>query len=298
MARLCAATALILSGAASQGRGALAAGYGAQVSASVVVIAGATARFTRLVAARDDLYIIDGAAHHVRRYILHGLAYAEQFTQVMRWKEGANGLIMGQPVDLTLVGERLFILDSLGSLWSYWGPDYTRVLVPLRVQSNQGDQVALAFHGAALLLLDPTKRQIWHYAPDALGYDTVPAPLLAHPLGWLAGAVRLATTRAALYVLRSDGSMLALPWSHPGEVMAPRLPWRVTGLWANPMRSRLLVSISNRIAALAPSGAPVWSVTVQGLGGETIRDVALSPAGRLYALTATRVLLLHATPPL
>src|SRR2546421_1041597 len=103
----------------------------------VVADLGPGVQLVRLVAARDDLYVIDNAAGDVLRYVLHGLAYAELFTQVMRRQERADGLIMGRPVDLFLAGERLLILDASGSLWSYWGPGYSRVVVPLRLQSNQ-----------------------------------------------------------------------------------------------------------------------------------------------------------------
>lgn len=267
------------------------------MQASVVTAASAGARFNRLVAARGDVYVIDAAAHHLRRYILHGLPYAEQFTQVMRWKEGANDLIMGQPLDLFLAGQRLLILDSLGTLWSYWGPGYLRSLVPLRLQSNQGAPVAVALHGVDLLLLDPAKMQVWQYASSGGAYDTTPRPLLARRLALLAGAVRLAVSRDALLVLRANGSLVAIPWSDPGAATMLRLPSRVTGLWASPARRRFLVSTARDVALLAPAGALVWRIRVGGLGDEPMRDVALSPTGRLYVLTETRILLLHGTVP-
>lgn len=261
---------------------------------------GPGARLTRLAASRDDLYTIDAAPGHVQRYILHGLPYAEQFTQVMRWKEGADGLIMGRPLDLALSGERLLILDSLGSLWSYWGPDYSRVLVPLRLQSNQGTPVAVALHGADLLLLDPGKRAIWRYTPDARGsYDTRPHALTARPLAALSGALRLAVTRDALLVLCADGRVLALPWAHPDDVVAVHTPFHVTALSASAAGTRMLVASANQIAMLAPGGAVLWRATLAGLGSAAITDIARSPAGTLYVTTPARILrVAAATPPL
>lgn len=259
---------------------------------------GADARLTRLVAAADDLYVIDAGPYHVRRYILNGLPYAELFTQVMRWKEGDNGLILGQPLDLFLRGERLFILDSLGTLWGYWGPDYGRALVPLRLQSNQDAPVAAAMHGSDLLLLDPARRRIWMYAPDAMGgYDTMPRSLLARGLPALAGAIRLAVSRDALLVLLRDGRVLALPWARPERVAVVRLPFRVTGLWASGTRTGLLIASRGEVALVALDGAVHWRVTLQGLDGEAITDVARSPAGALYVITHTRILHVQAAAP-
>jgi hypothetical protein len=257
----------------------------------VVAKLGPGAQLVRLAAASDDLYVIDNAAGHVLRYVLHDLPYAELFAQVMRWRERANGLIMGRPVDLFLAGERLLILDDSGLLWSYWGPAYSRVVVPLRLQSDQGRPRAVALHGGALLLLDPSRRQVWLYRRDtAGGYDTVPRALLPRPLPALAGATRLAVSRDALLALRSDGSVLAIPWSHPRAARQLRLLVHATGIWAMAAHGRFLVSSARSVALRAPGGALLWQVAVRGLDGAAIRAVALSPAGRLYVLTDTRIL--------
>lgn len=270
------------------------------VSTTVVADAGPGAGFRRLVAARDSLYVVDARAQHVRRYILNGLPYAELFTQVMRWREGANGLIMGQPLDLALNGERLNILDSLGSLWSYWGPTFGRLLVPLRLQSNQGTVVAVATRGSTLLLLDPSMREVWTYAPAGGGYDTSPRPLTARPLAFLSAATRLAVSRDALFALSSDGTLDVLPWAYPDKPAHLRLASAITGLWAGATSGAVFVATADEVALLASSGGVTWGATVQGLDGETIQDVAWSPAGRLYLLTATRILLVtgHAPNPI
>ena len=264
----------------------------------VVANLGRGAQLVRLAAARDDLYVIDNAAQDVLRYILHGPPYAELFTQVMRRKERADGLIMGRPVDLFLAGERLLILDDVGSLWSYWGPAYSRVVVPVRLQSDQGRPRAVALHGGALLLLDPSRRQVWLYRRDtAGGYDTAPRALLPRPLPALAGATRLAVSRAALLALRSDGSVLAIPWSHPRAARHLRLAVHATGIWATAAHGRFLVSSARSVALRAPGGALLWQVAVRGLDGAAIRAVALSPAGGLYVLTNTRILRVDTKAP-
>jgi hypothetical protein len=264
----------------------------------VVAKLGPAAQLVRLVAASDDLYVIDNAAGHVLRYVLHGLPYAELFAQVMRRRERANGLIMGRPLDLFLAGERLLILDDSGSLWSYWGPEYSRVVVPLRLQSDQGTPRAVALHGGALLLLDPTRRQVWLYRRDSAGgYDTLPRTLLPRPLPALAGATRLAVSRDALLVLRSDGSVLAIPWSHPRAARQLRLVVHATGIWATAAHGWFLVSSARSVALRAPGGALLWQVVVRGLDGATIRAVALSPAGQLYVLTDTRILRVDTKAP-
>ena len=274
----------------------------AEAGAHTLVVAkpGSGAQLVRLVAASDDLYVIDNAAGHVLRYVLHGLPYAELFTQVMRRKERANGLIMGRPVDLFLAGERLLILDDSGLLWSYWGPEYSRVVVSLRRQSDQGRPRAVALHDGALLLLDPSRRQVWLYRRDTDGgYDTVPRALLPRPLPALAAATRLAVSRDALLALRSDGSVLAIPWSHPRAARHLRLLIHATGIWATAAHGRFLVSSARSVALRAPGGALLWQVAVRGLDGMAIRAVALSPAGRLYVLTDTRILRVHTkVPPL
>jgi hypothetical protein len=264
----------------------------------VVAKPGPGAQLVRLAAASDDLYVIDNAAEHVLRYVLHGLPYAELFAQVMRWRERANGLIMGKPLDLFLAGERLLILDDSGSLWSYWGPEYSRVVVPLRRQSDQGRPRAVALHGGALLLLDPSRRQVWLYRPDTTGgYDTAPRALLPRPLPALAGATRLAVSRDALLALRSDGSVLAIPWSHPRAARHLRLLVHATGIWATAAHRRFLVSSARSVALWAPGGALLWQVAVRGLDGAAIRAVVLSPAGRLYVLTNTRILRVDTKAP-
>ncbi len=267
------------------------------VSTTVVADAGPGAGFRRLVAARDSLYVVDARAQHVRRYILNGLPYAELFTQVMRWREGANGLIMGQPLDLALNGERLNILDSLGSLWSYWGPSFGRLLVPLRLQSNQGTVVAVATRRSTLLLLDPGMREVWEYALAGGGYDTSPRPLTARPLAFLSAATRLAVSRDALLVLSSDGTLDVLPWAHPNKPMRLRLASAVTGLWAGATSGNIFVATAREVVLLAPSGGVTWRAMARGLKGETIQDVAWSAAGRLYLLTPTRILLVTGHPP-
>ncbi len=271
----------------------LAGGVG-EVQTTVVADLGRAARYTRLAAAGDDLYTLDAAAEHVRRYILNGLPYALQFTQVMRWREGDNGLIMGRPLDLSLTGERLFILDGLGALWSYWGPDYTRAIVPLRLQSSQGTPVSVALHGTDLLLLDD-KPQVWDYALSGGGYDTVPRPLLARPLVGPAAA-RLGVTARALLVLRTNGAITAVPWGQTSDI-ALRIPLSITGLWSDAARARFLVTSARELAIVGADGAVQWRAAVGGLGGETLRDIAVSPNGKLYLLTDTRILLVTARVP-
>jgi len=266
----------------------------AGLTTAVVADLGPAARCGRLVAAGDDLYVVDRGAEHVRRYILHGLPYALQMTQVMRWREGDNGLIMGRPLDLFLAGERLLVLDSLGSLWSYWGPGYARTLIPLRLQSNQGAPSAIALHGADLLLLDDDKRQVWDYAPAGRGYDSSPRPLLAAALSGAPGA-RLAVTAWALLIARSDGTVTAVPWGRSGG--AWRVPLTVTGLWADAAHTDVLVAAARELAIVAADGATRWRALVRGLGAETVRDVALSPRGQLYLLTDTRILIVTTPVP-
>ena len=269
-------------------------GVTGELQTTVVADLGRGARCTRLAAAGDDLYVLDAAAEHVRRYTLNGLPSALQFTQVMRWREGDNGLIIGRPLDLSLVGERLFILDGLGALWSYWGPDYARAIVPLRLQSNQGSPVSAALHGTDLLLLDD-KRQVWDYASSGGGYDTVPHPLLARSLAGI-GAAHVGVTARALLVLRTNGAITDVPW---GRTMGARLPiaLSVTGLWSDAARVRFLVTSARELAIIGAVGAVQWRATVGGLNGETLRDVALSPGGKLYLLTNTRHPARHGARP-
>jgi len=268
----------------------------AGLATAVVADLGPAARCSRLVAAGDDLYVVDRGAEHVRRYILHGLPYALQMTQVMRWREGDNGLIMGRPLDLFLAGERLLMLDSLGSLWSYWGPGYARAVVPLRLQRNQGAPSAVALHGADLLLLDDDKRQVWEYAPaPGRGYDSPPRPLLATALPGAPG-VRLAVTARALLIARSDGTVTAVPWGQ-SRGGAWRVPLTVTGLWADGAHRDVLIATARELAVVAADGAVRWRAPVRGLGAETVRDVARSPSGRLYLLTDTRILIVRNPVP-
>jgi len=270
------------------------AGGAGELQTTVVAGLGRGARCTRLVAAGDDLYVLDAAAEHVRRYTLNGLPYAVQFTQVMRWREGDNGLIIGRPLDLSLTGERLFILDGLGTLWSYWGPDYARAIVPLRLQRNQGAPVSVTLHGNDLLFLDD-KRQVWDYAPSGGGYDTVPRPLLARPPAGV-GAVRVGVTARALLVLRTNGAITAVPWGQMSDT-ALRIPLSVTALWSDAARARFLVTSAHELAIVGADGAVQWRATVGGLNGETLRDIAVSPSGKLYLLTNTRILLVTARVP-
>jgi hypothetical protein len=141
---------------------------------------------------------------------------------------------------------------------------------------------------------------VWLYRRDtAGGYDTVPRALLPRPLPALAGATRLAVSRDALLALRSDGSVLAIPWAHPRAARRLRLVVHATGIWATAAHGRFLVSSARAVALRAPGGALLWQVAVRGLDGAAIRAVALSPAGRLYVLTDTRILRVDAkVPPL
>jgi hypothetical protein len=51
------------------------------------------------------------------------------------------------------------------------------------------------------------------------------------------------------------------------------------------------------VALRAPGGALLRQIAVRGLDGAAIRAVALSPAGRLYVLTATRILRVDTNVP-
>lgn len=293
---LCAITML----APAQRSSAVAASYrraAPALSTSVVADLGSGARCSQLVAAADDLYVLDTGSWHVRRYIMNGLPYAELFTQIMRWKEGDNGLIIGKPLDLFLTGERLFILDGLGSLWGYWGPTYNRALVPLRLQSNQGAPVAIALHGDHLLWLDADKRQVWSYAASGSGYDTVPHALLPRPLPALGTATRLAVSHAALLVLGRGGAVTALPWTDPGAATRLAGSMAVTGLWASAAHSRFYATSAHDLAIVGPRGDAQWRAPVAGLRGQALRDVAVSPRGKIYVLTGTRILLMRGHVP-
>jgi len=252
------------------------------VATSVALTLPSPGGATRLMAAADDLYLV--TPNLVLRYTLHGLPTALQFTNVMRWREDDNKVVMGRPLDLFLDGERLLILDSLGSLWSYDGPTFGRVLAPLRLQSDQGTPVAVLLHGATLLVLDPQRGQIWSYVPalpgSAWDYDTVPRPLLPRPSALLSQAVRLTAT-------------VSIPWTRPEAARLPSADG-VTGLWSSPAATGMLAATGQDILALDGSGRVTQRLRPSGLDGETIVDVAESPAGRLYVLTPTRVLLVHA----
>jgi hypothetical protein len=205
---------------------------------------------------------------------------------------------MGRPLDIFLGGERLLILDDLASLWSYQGTDYQRSLVALRVQSWQGRLDAVAVHGSDLLVLDRDRRQVWSYRAASGGYDTVPVGLLPHPVPALAGASRLAVSQSALLTV-VRGAVLAIPWGRPTAWRVLRLGGTATGVWATESRRRFLVSFARSVAICTPTGRVDLRVDVRGLQGEAIRDLALDPAGRLYVLTATRILrLTTALPPL
>ncbi len=289
LAALCAS--LVLACNLPRGTASIPAARTAPATNVVAVVAPAPiapSDIVRLVAARDDLYVIEPSL--VRRYILHALPRALQFTQVMRWKEGADKVVMGRPLDLFLDGEALYILDSLGCLWRYDGPAYARSFVPLRLQSTQGKPVALALWQGDLLLLDPDKKEVWRYAPSNGGYNTVPHPLLAHSSSLLSGATRLAPSAAGLLVSRSDGSLVLVPWSRPD---APRLlPVRgVLGFWTSPGSSEAYVATAASVKKIdAARGAVQSSTAIDGLDGETPRDLARSPSGAFYVLTATRIL--------
>ena len=295
------ATALLmcLGLAPSQGRTAAAGVRPLARAVDTVTVAqlGSGAAAIRLVAGADDLYVIV-APGRVQRYILHGLPHADLFTQVMRWKEGANGLIMGRPLDLSLVGDRLLILDDRASLWSYQGAAYARALVALRVQSSQGRLDAVATHAGDLLALDRDRRRIWWYRAQGDGYDTAPRSLAARPIGALAGATRLAASSNGLLVL-THGTVLLWPWNRPDAGRELRLDAGISGVWAAESHHRFLVSFARAVAVCAPSGHVDEVLALRGLHGETVRDVALDPTGRLYVLTATRILRVSVTiPPL
>lgn len=265
--------------------------HASTVPSAVVVEAGPPAHLVRLVAAGNDLYVIDNGAEHVRRYVLNGLPYAELFTQVMRWQEGADKVIMGKPLDLFLRNGRLLILDSLGSLWSYDGPTYRRAMVPLRLQSNQGNPVAVALHGQDLLLLDPNRRQIWRYRPaPGGGYDSIPQALWPGAQASLAGATRLAVGRQGLAVLAAHDSLLMVSWAQPRHPVSLRFPEQVTGVWAAQQDADYVISFAHSIAVITMSGRVLWQARPDKLGTESIAGVAVSPSGRLYVLTATRIL--------
>lgn len=252
----------------------------------------------QLIASTDDLYL--AKPDLVRRYILHGLPRALQFTQVMRWKEGADKLIMGKPRDMFLNGNQLYVLDSLGSLWSYFGPTYGRTLLPLRLQTNQGDPTAVALYGPQLLLLDPDKRQIWVYDPSGSpgqAYDSVPHPLFAHSNRLLTGGRRMAAAPTGVYVLGTDGPLLWLPWGRPAATAPVQLPAPATGVWANPSVSYALVSTARDIVRIDARGKVTWRVHVGGLNGESIADLAYSAGGNLYVLTDTRILRVQVQVP-
>jgi glucose/arabinose dehydrogenase len=68
-------------------------------------------------------------------------------------------------------------------------------------------------------------------------------------------------------------------------------------VWAAESHRRFLVSFARAVAVCAPNGQVDELLALRGLRGETVRDVALDPAGRLYLLTATRILRVTTTTP-
>ena len=65
----------------------------------------AGADVTMLLAANDILYLVEKTSGEVRAFPLHGMDRAEQFSKVLRRREGDNGLIIGQPISLYHGGE-------------------------------------------------------------------------------------------------------------------------------------------------------------------------------------------------
>ncbi len=150
--------------------------------------------YTTLLAARDTLYLLERSAGEVRAFPLHGMARAQQFYKALRRAEGNRGLIIGQPLSLSLVGATLYVLDDRATLWAYDTAAYDKQLVPLRAESRQGALRAATFPDGlgALVVLDTDSHghtRLWGYRRGARGYISSPTLLPGGP-----GAPRGAAT--------------------------------------------------------------------------------------------------------
>ncbi len=273
-------------------------GHRGEAGLSVVVGPVPGVRFTRLAAAADDLYVIDAAGQRVRRYILHGQPAAQLFAEVLRWKEGADKIVIGQPVDMVMRGDRLLILDSLDSLWSYAGSTYQKGIVPLRVESDQGTLAGLAIHGTDLLVLDATHGAIWRYRPDAAGsYDDVPVRLGLPPSTVRPALIAIAAGRRAFFELKRDGSLLAIPWQRPEAARHLTLSSAIRAFWGDDLHDGILVALDGQVVALTLQGTVTWRQSFQLPRGEAANGLAVSPRGVVYLLTPNNILRLAKRAP-
>jgi hypothetical protein len=174
---------------------------------------------SRLVASKDDLYMLNSDDGTIKRAWLTGRGYEQDVT--FRCGPGIYGsFIVGPLVDLAILPKgnefdaTVLAMDKNGNL-IYCIPSKPPISAPLAPpDSNWGEPMALKFDAGSLYILDPQTNAVWIYRGDNSLFQERPDFFFADQVPSLQDVIDLAIDRQDLYLIHTDGHITLCMYSN------------------------------------------------------------------------------------
>ncbi len=176
----------------------------------------------RMVATRDELYMLDAASGSVIRAWLSGRGY--EIDTEFRCGPGSYGsYLVGTLLDIAplprnnSLGAAVMAMDSNG-IAVYCQLDSPPIAVPLAPpDSNWGDPRAFELNSGALYVLDPQTNAVWIYVGEGYAFINPPSLFFDEDIPPMADVIDFAIDLDDLYMLHADGHITTCTFGFAGQ---------------------------------------------------------------------------------
>jgi hypothetical protein len=184
---------------------------------------GETVDIVRMVATRDEIYMLDANSGSVIRAMLSGRGF-EIDTEFKCGSFGNSTYSIGKLIDLAplptanILEADVFAMDADGNaLYCSAGgaPPVAQAVAP--PASNWGDPRAFVLDSGALYVLDPQTNAVWIYGGADYSYVNPPNLFFDDEVPQMAGVIDFAVDLNDLYLLFTDGRLTTCVFGFAGQ---------------------------------------------------------------------------------
>jgi hypothetical protein len=184
---------------------------------------GDTVDIVRMVATRDEIYMLDANSGSVIRAALSGRGF-EIDTEFKCGSFGNTTYSIGKLIDLAplpqtnILAADIFAMDADGNALyckADGSPPVAQAVAP--PTSNWGDPRAFVLDSGALYILDPQTNAVWIYGGADYSYVNPPRLFFDEDVPQMAGVIDFAVDLTDLYMLFTDGHLITCTFGFAGQ---------------------------------------------------------------------------------
>ena len=184
---------------------------------------GDTVEIVRMVATRDEIYMLDANSGSVIRAALSGRGF-EIDTEFKCGSFGNTTYSIGKLIDLATLPQTnvleadIFAMDADGNALyckADGSPPVAQAVAP--PTSNWGDPRAFVLDSGALYVLDPQTNAVWIYGGAEYSYVNPPRLFFDEDVPQMAGVIDFAVDLTDLYMLFDDGHLITCTFGFAGQ---------------------------------------------------------------------------------